>query len=116
MFKKLFYWAYFRGNLFSEGIIIGRNFASQNGLGLTIKLPKTLRKQPKTATTNRVWAYIRKGLLSEGFLRLRFGGLIFGRAYLFIYLFFFGGGGGGGLIIGILRYIQLSFKPNNNFN
>ena len=29
-----------------------------------------------------------EGLLSEGFLRLRFGGLIFGRAY-------FGGGGGG---------------------
>ena len=27
------------------------------------------------------WAYIREGLLSEGYLRLRFGGLIFGRAY-----------------------------------
>ena len=36
-------------------------------------------KQPKTAGTNRLWAYIREGLLSEGFLRLRFGGLIFGR-------------------------------------
>ena len=34
----------------------------------------------------------------EGYLHLRFGGLIFGRAY------FFFGGGGGGLIIGILRY------------
>ena len=25
------------GELFSEGLIIGRNFAFQNGLGLTIK-------------------------------------------------------------------------------
>ena len=37
--------------------------------------------RPKTASTNSPWAYIREGLLSEGFLRLRFGGLIFGRAY-----------------------------------
>ena len=36
--------------------------------------------------------YIREGLLSEGFLRLSFGGLIFGTASLF---FFVGGGGGG---------------------
>ena len=78
MFKRLFCWAYFRGSLFSEGLIIGRNFAFQNGLDLTIK----------TASTNSPWAYIREGVLSEGYLRLRFGGLIFGRAY-----FFFGGGG-----------------------
>ena len=45
-------------------------------LGLTIK----------TANSNSPWTYIREGLLSEGFLRLRFGGLIFRRAY-------FGGGG-----------------------
>ena len=32
-------------------------------------------------STNSPWAYIREGLLSEGFLRLRFGGLIFRRAY-----------------------------------
>ena len=51
-----------------EGLIIGRNFAFQNGLGLTIK----------TASTNSPWAYIREGLLSEGFVRLRFGGLFFG--------------------------------------
>ena len=50
----------------------------QNELGLTIK----------TASTNSPWAYIREGLLSEGFVHLRFGGLIFGRAY-----FFFWGGG-----------------------
>ena len=54
-----------------EGLIIGGNFASQNGLDLTIK----------TASTNNPWAYIREGLLSEGYLRLRFWGLIFGRAY-----------------------------------
>ena len=71
MFKRPFCWAYFRGSLFSEGLIIGRNFAFQNGLDLTIK----------TATTNSPWAYIREGLLSEGYLRLRFGGLIFGGPY-----------------------------------
>ena len=54
---------------------------------------KNSLKQLKTASTNSPWAYIREGLLSEGFLRLRFGGLIFGRAYFFVG----GGGGGGGL-------------------
>ena len=61
-----------------EGHIIGRNFAFQNGLGLTIK----------TASTNSPWAYIHEGLLWKGFVHLRFGGLIFGRS-----LFFFWGGG-----------------------
>ena len=51
----------------------------------------------KTTSTNSPWAYIREGLLSEGYLRLRFGGLIFGRTYF---------GRGGGLIIGILRYFN----------
>ena len=46
----------------------------QNRLGLTIK----------TVSTNSPWACIREGLLSAGFVRLIFGGLIFGRAYLFI--------------------------------
>ena len=32
-------------------------------------------KQFKTASTNSPWAYIREDLLSEEFLRLRFGGL-----------------------------------------
>ena len=50
----------------------------QNGLDLTIK----------TASTNSPWAYIQEGLLLEGYSHLRFGGLIFGRAY-----FFLGGGG-----------------------
>ena len=67
------------------GLIIGGYFAFQNGLGLTIK----------TVNSNSPWAYIQESLLSEGYLRLRFGGLIFGRAYFL-----------GGLIIGILRYIR----------
>ena len=37
LFKRLFCWAYFWGSLFSEELIIGGNFAFQNGLGLTIK-------------------------------------------------------------------------------
>ena len=65
--------------LFSGELIIGGNFAFQNGLGLTIK----------AASTNSPWTYLREGLLSEGFVRLRFGGLIFCRAHFF----FFGGGG-----------------------
>ena len=69
----------FLPGLFSEGLIIGGKFVFQNGLDLTIK----------TASTNSPWAYIREGLLSEGYLRLRFGGLIFGRAYFFIFFYFF---------------------------
>ena len=45
-----------------------------------------LQKQLKIASTNSPWACIREGLLSEGFLHLRFGDLysgrlIFGGAY-----------------------------------
>ena len=71
--QKTFFWTYFRGSLFSEGLIIGGNFAFQNGLDLTMK----------TASTSSPWACIREGLLSEGYLRLRFGGggLIFGRDF-----------------------------------
>ena len=55
----------------------------------------------KIAGSNSPWAYIREGLLTEGHLRLRFGGggggglFSGGLIYLFIYLFifFFGGGG-----------------------
>ena len=57
--------------LFLEGLVIGRNFAFQNGFDLSIK----------NSNSNSPWAYIREGLLSEGYLHLRFGGLIFGRAY-----------------------------------
>ena len=95
MFKRLFCWAYFAGNLFSEGLVIGKNFAFQNGLGLAIKTARNTNfkhnslKPLKTVNTNSPWAYIWEGLLSKGYLHLRFGGL------LFIYFFFFGGGGEG---------------------
>ena len=56
-----------------------------------------------TASTNSTWAYIWEGLLSEGFLRPRFGGLIFGRAYFL-----------GGLIIGILYGIFEKRKANRD--
>ena len=77
-FKKtfvllLFCWAYFRDRLFSEEFITGRKFAFQNGLDLTTTL-----KQLKTANLNCPWPYIWEGLLWEGYLRLRFGTLIFG--------------------------------------
>ena len=54
----------------------------QNGLGLTIKV----------ANSNSPWPYIREDVLSEGYLRLRFGdlfsgGLIFERAYFWEGLF-----------------------------
>ena len=52
--QKAFCWAYFWGSLFSEGLIIGGNFAFQNGLGLGMK----------QANPNSPWAYIRAGLLS----------------------------------------------------
>ena len=89
--------AYFRGSLFLEGLSIGGNFAFQNRLDLTMK----------TASTNSPRAYIWEGLLLEGYLCLKLGRLIFGRTYLFIYLFyfilfyfiiFFFLGGGGGLL------------------
>ena len=54
------------------------------------KIAKTAQNS-KTANIHSPWAYIREGLLSEGYFRLRFWGLF--REVLF----FFGGGGGGGL-------------------
>ena len=67
--------------------------ALHSGLCLTIKTAlKTLRKKLNTANTNSPWANIWEGLLSEGHLRLRFGGLIFGRAYYcYNYYYFLGG-------------------------
>ena len=97
MLKRLFCWVYFRGSLFSKGLVVGRNFAFRNGFGLSIKTAKTTTitalKLLETATdSNSPWAYIREGLLSEGYLRLRIRGLIFER------VFFGGGGGEGGLL------------------
>ena len=64
----------------------------------------------KITSTNSPWAYIWEGFLSEGFLRLRLGGLIF-LFYSFIYLFiFFGGGGGGGLLSEFYGYSKSQNK------
>ena len=61
----------FSGELIFGGAYYWKEFCVSNWVGL----------DNKTASTNSPWAYIWEGLLSEGFLRLRFGGLIFGRAY-----------------------------------
>ena len=76
----------FLGEFIFGGAYYWREFWVQNGLDLTIK----------TASINSPWDYIREGLLSEEYLRLRFGGLMFGRAYFCL--------GRGGLIIRIVRY------------
>ena len=94
--QKAFLLGLFSGELIFGGAYYCENFVFQNGWDLTIK----------TASTNTPWAYIREGLL---YLRLRFWGLIFGRAYflfffLFLFLFCFFWWEEGGVIIGILRY------------
>ena len=66
LFKRLFCWAHFRGSLFSEGLVIGRNFAFQNGFGLSIK----------TAKHTKITAYN-----SSKKLTVTVHGLIFRRAY-----------------------------------
>ena len=54
------------GSLFSEGLIIGGNFAFQNGLEVTIKTAQKHEdnslKELKTASLNSPWTYIREGL------------------------------------------------------
>ena len=72
-------WAYICSKRFFDGLIFGgayywKEFCFSKWVGL----------DNKTASTNSSWAYIWEGLLSEGFLGLRFGGLIFGRAYFLV--------------------------------
>ena len=61
----------FLGKLIFGGAYFRKEFCISKWVGI----------DNKTASTNSPWAYIWEGLLSEGFLHLRFGGLIFGRAY-----------------------------------
>ena len=84
--------------LFSRELIFGgayywKEFCVTKWVGFdnknSLKHYKTGLKQLKTALTNSPWAYIREGLISEGFLRLRFGGAYFREG-----LFLVGGGGG----------------------
>ena len=85
----------FSGQLIFGGAYYWKEFCVSKLLGLnnknSLKDYENSLKQLKTASTNSPWAYIREGLLWEGYLRLRFRGLIYGNAYYFL----FGGGGGG---------------------
>ena len=80
----------FSGELIFGGAYYWKEFCISKWVGLdnnSLKHYENSLKQLKTAGTNNPWAYIPEGLLSEGFLRLRSGELILGRAY-------FEGGGG----------------------
>ena len=72
-------------SLFSGGAYYWREFCVSKCVGLDNKNglnhEDNSQKQLKTADSNSPCAYIREGLLSEGYLRLRFGGLICWRAY-----------------------------------
>ena len=81
--QKAVFLGLFLGELIFGGAYYWKEFCVSKWVGL----------DNKTASTNSPWAYICEGLSSEGFLHLRFGGLIFGRAY---FTFFFLEGGGGG--------------------
>ena len=71
-------------------ILITSHFSELN---LTFQLFVQFSRESRSdcSNTNSPWAYIREGLLSEGFVSLRFGGLVFRSAYIW------------GVIIGILR-------------
>ena len=84
--QKAFLLGLFSGELIFGGAYYRNEFSVSKWVGLN---NKNSLKQFKTVNTNSPWAYIREGLLSEGFLRLGLGGLIFGRAYIW------GKGGGG---------------------
>ena len=92
----------FYGELIFGGAYYWKEFCVSKWVGLDNKKAWNITKRAKTASTNSPWAYIRKGLLSEGFLGLRFGG-----GFFFL---------GGGLIIGILRYAIFAARwRRNNF-
>ena len=83
LFERLFSWTYFREAYFRGGLLL-KEFCVSKWVGLhnknSLKHYENSLKQLKTTNANSPWAYILEGLLSEGFLRLRFAGLIFGRA------------------------------------
>ena len=64
----------FSGELIFGGAYYWKEFCVSKWVGLD---NKNNLKQLKIASTNSPWAYIREGLLSEGYLRLRFGGGLF---------------------------------------
>ena len=93
--QKAFLMALFSGELIFGAAYYWKAFYVSEWVGLdnknSLKHYGNSLKQIKTASINSPWAYIRKGALSEGFLRLRFEG----GAFL--------GGGGRGVIARILR-------------
>ena len=84
------------GGLIFGGAYYWREFCVSKWVGLdnknSLKYNDSSLERLKTANPNSPWAYIREGLLSEGYLRLRFGGLFSGGLIF------------ERLIIGILRY------------
>ena len=95
-FKGPFWGAYFWRDSFSEGLINGGKFAcfkidwaslACSGKELTIFALFYLVFQGKFQVQASQGAYIRRGDLTEGFLRYDFGGLIFGGAYTWRGLF-----------------------------
>ena len=91
MFKGLFCWACFRESLFSEGLVIGRNFAFQNGFGLSIK----------TVTITFHGLIFRRAYYWKDICIRDLGGLFLGELIFFL---------GGGLIIGMLRYVTIAVE------
>ena len=83
--QKAFLVGVFSGGLIFGGAYYWKEFCVSKWVGLdnknSLKHYKNSLKQLKIAITNSPWAYIREGLLSEGFLCLRFGRLIFLRAH-----------------------------------
>ena len=68
-FGGAYYWREF---CVSKGVCLDNKNISKND--------ENRLKQLKTTNPNSRWADIRRGFLSKGYLRLRFGELIFGRA------------------------------------
>ena len=70
-------------SLFLEGLVNRENFSGSKWVGLINKNglnheDNSLKQL--TPSPNSPWVHIQEGL-SEGYMRLRFGGLIFRRAY-----------------------------------
>ena len=74
----------FSGSLFSEGLIIGRNFAFQNRLDLTIKTARNTTKTAYNSLTQQILTLnglIFQGLIIGRIFASEIWGLIFRRAY-----------------------------------
>ena len=88
----------FSGELFSEGLIIGRNFSCvQKWVGLESKNSRHKNnslKQLKTANPKSPWPYIREGSLSGSFSPRGLIIILFIYIYIYIFVFVVGEWGG----------------------